>query len=272
MQLQHETTKPASLRCHVPLYVTHRLYFKPACLACSLLPVSGHRVRIPSPSLAQSCSASAHTGTCMSVVFSSSTICSGTSTGVSIPFFNAHLKPLLLHRLDSRLGCLQPIPYYMIIDHDRSLEQNQRHPVLKMEPHGVFKEVTKQRTNKDHHQSVLPLAVVFHTCPASCLLTTCVLLLPCVSWYQPRPLFPHCDSTTAPQADRRCTPPAETATATAIETWPNPQISFLLAKTTVSFPFRIGGNLRRSCAGEVLLTTHLCAMQSMRGSSFLKCF
>ena len=77
----------------------------------------------------------------------------------------SQLKPLLLHRLDSRLGCLQPISYYMIIDHDRSLEQNQRHPVLKMEPHGVFKEVTKQRTNKDHHQSVLPLAVVFHTCP-----------------------------------------------------------------------------------------------------------
>ena len=25
---------------------------------------------------------------------------------------------------------------------------------LKMEPHGVFKEVTKQCTNKDHHQSV----------------------------------------------------------------------------------------------------------------------
>ena len=24
---------------------------------------------------------------------------------------------------------------------------------LKMEPHGVFKEVTKQCTNKDHHQS-----------------------------------------------------------------------------------------------------------------------
>ena len=27
---------------------------------------------------------------------------------------------------------------------------------LKMEPHGVFKEVTKQCTNKDHYQSVLP--------------------------------------------------------------------------------------------------------------------
>ena len=26
---------------------------------------------------------------------------------------------------------------------------------LKMEPHGVFKEVTKQCTNKDHYQSVL---------------------------------------------------------------------------------------------------------------------
>ena len=26
---------------------------------------------------------------------------------------------------------------------------------LKMEPHGVFKEVTKQCTNKDHHQSVV---------------------------------------------------------------------------------------------------------------------
>jgi hypothetical protein len=25
---------------------------------------------------------------------------------------------------------------------------------LKMEPHGVFKEVTKQCTNKDHYQSV----------------------------------------------------------------------------------------------------------------------
>ena len=28
---------------------------------------------------------------------------------------------------------------------------------LKMEPHGVFKEVTKQCTNKDHYQSVLLL-------------------------------------------------------------------------------------------------------------------
>ena len=27
---------------------------------------------------------------------------------------------------------------------------------LKMEPHGVFKEVTKQCTNKDHYQSVHP--------------------------------------------------------------------------------------------------------------------
>jgi hypothetical protein len=28
---------------------------------------------------------------------------------------------------------------------------------LKMEPHGVFKEVTKQCTNKDHYQSCLQL-------------------------------------------------------------------------------------------------------------------
>ena len=28
---------------------------------------------------------------------------------------------------------------------------------LKMEPHGVFKEVTKQCTNKDHYQSVKTL-------------------------------------------------------------------------------------------------------------------
>ena len=31
---------------------------------------------------------------------------------------------------------------------------------LKMEPHGVFKEVTKQCTNKDHYQSV-PLHPIF---------------------------------------------------------------------------------------------------------------
>jgi hypothetical protein len=29
---------------------------------------------------------------------------------------------------------------------------------LKMEPHGVFKEVTKQCTNKDHYQSVTRIA------------------------------------------------------------------------------------------------------------------
>ena len=30
---------------------------------------------------------------------------------------------------------------------------------LKMEPHGVFKEVTKQCTNKDHYQSVCGHAI-----------------------------------------------------------------------------------------------------------------
>ena len=34
---------------------------------------------------------------------------------------------------------------------------------LKMEPHGVFKEVTKQCTNKDHYQSVPSLP---HMCKA----------------------------------------------------------------------------------------------------------
>ena len=33
---------------------------------------------------------------------------------------------------------------------------------LKMEPHGVFKEVTKQCTNKDHYQSVIPMFSRFH--------------------------------------------------------------------------------------------------------------
>ena len=32
---------------------------------------------------------------------------------------------------------------------------------LKMEPHGVFKEVTKQCTNKDHYQSVIPMEIFF---------------------------------------------------------------------------------------------------------------
>ena len=31
---------------------------------------------------------------------------------------------------------------------------------LKMEPHGVFKEVTKQCTNKDHYQSVATTLLV----------------------------------------------------------------------------------------------------------------
>ena len=35
---------------------------------------------------------------------------------------------------------------------------------LKMEPHGVFKEVTKQCTNKDHYQS----AAVADSCLAGC--------------------------------------------------------------------------------------------------------
>ena len=33
---------------------------------------------------------------------------------------------------------------------------------LKMEPHGVFKEVTKQCTNKDHYQSLDRAARVHH--------------------------------------------------------------------------------------------------------------
>jgi len=37
---------------------------------------------------------------------------------------------------------------------------------LKMEPHGVFKEVTKQCTNKDHYQSA-----VLHTASLHCKLT-----------------------------------------------------------------------------------------------------
>ena len=76
MELHHETRK-LFVMSRSDVYDLSTL--PEACLACSLLPVSGHRARIPSPSLAQSCSASAHTGTCLSVVFSSSTICSGTS-------------------------------------------------------------------------------------------------------------------------------------------------------------------------------------------------
>ena len=33
---------------------------------------------------------------------------------------------------------------------------------LKMEPHGVFKEVTKQCTNKDHYQSEWPRESAFY--------------------------------------------------------------------------------------------------------------
>ena len=36
---------------------------------------------------------------------------------------------------------------------------------LKMEPHGVFKEVTKQCTNKDHYQSVEHAPIHAPTCP-----------------------------------------------------------------------------------------------------------